>query len=87
MTVRNSFVFLGGHPIIDFLNTEMVSNGEPVDALIDAEALRSWLVEAKLGGKTMAVPSESILKDAKRLRGHIRTVVEVMGASSGWGLT
>lgn len=81
MTVRSPFLFLGGHPIVDFLNTEMVSEGKAVDVLTDAEALRSWLVQADLatkGGPPAVSPP--ILAGVKRLRRHIRAVTEAMAA-------
>jgi predicted RNA-binding Zn ribbon-like protein len=79
MTVRHDFLFLGGHPVLDLLNTQMIIRGEPVDALSDPEALRKWLVASKLVGKTAQTRvTTSILRDVKRLRGHVRAIVDAM---------
>jgi predicted RNA-binding Zn ribbon-like protein len=81
MTVRSPFLFLGGHAIVDFLNTEMISDGKAVDALPDIEALRNWLVQADLASKRAGLTlSPSILHDVKQLRRRIRAVIEAVAA-------
>jgi predicted RNA-binding Zn ribbon-like protein len=40
--------FLGGHPAIDFLNTSLTPNGEPVETIPDGRAYLEWLVGAEL---------------------------------------
>jgi predicted RNA-binding Zn ribbon-like protein len=74
MTVRDDFLYIAGEPALDFLNTEIVRDGAPVDLLDDAEALERWLREAGLG-RVRVTPAA--LKGAKRLRGAFR---EVAGA-------
>jgi predicted RNA-binding Zn ribbon-like protein len=60
------FLFLGGSPAIDFVNTEIVSRGEPVDLLEDEADLRRWLAAGGLG----AVNGR--LAEAKALRADLR---------------
>ena len=74
MTVRDGFLFIGGEVALDFLNTEIVRDGEPVDLLGDVAALERWMHEAELG----RVPvSTAALREARRLRAALR---EVAGA-------
>ncbi len=69
MTVT-TFFFVAGHPALDFVNTEAVADGEPVDLLADEEDLLRWLSESGL-----ATPAESRkpwLRQAKELRASLR---------------
>lgn len=69
MTVTK-FFFVAGHPALDFVNTEAVADGEPVDLLADEEDLLRWLSESGL-----ATPEESRkpwLRQAKELRASLR---------------
>jgi predicted RNA-binding Zn ribbon-like protein len=68
----SSFVFIAGHPAIDFLNTEVVLNGEPADLLASPEDLGRWLAEAKLG---KADASAGELRKAKELRASARRLL------------
>jgi predicted RNA-binding Zn ribbon-like protein len=72
MTVRNDFLFLGGDLAVDFLNTEVVSDGAPLDKLPDAESLASWLDAAGLG---KAPVSARTLAAVKRFRAELRESV------------
>ena len=69
MTVRNEFLFIGGDPTLDFVNTEIVRDGEPADLLTDAEALERWLQDAGFGRVRV---SPAAWKGAKRLRAALR---------------
>jgi predicted RNA-binding Zn ribbon-like protein len=40
------FVFVAGHPCLDFVNTELILHGIRTDLLQDAEDLVRWLVES-----------------------------------------
>lgn len=42
----SGYVFVGGHLCLDFVNTEVIRNGSPLDLLADFDDLVSWLVEA-----------------------------------------
>lgn len=72
----SSFVFIAGHPAIDFLNTEPVRDGGPVDLLASPEDLGRWLAEAKLG-KVDA--SAGDLRKAKELRADARRLLTKRG--------
>ena len=80
MTVRDEFLFIAGEPALDFVNTEIVRDGEPTDLLTDAAALERWLHEAGFG-RVRATPA--MLKDAKRLRAALRKIVAGEGRSLG----
>ncbi len=77
MTVRDEYLFVGGDPALDFVNTEIVRDGEPVDLLTDAAALERWLHDAGFG-RVRVTPSA--FQGAKRLRAALRKIVD--GASS-----
>lgn len=78
MTVRNEFLFIAGETALDFLNTEIVRDGEPVDLLGDAAALERWFQDAGLG---RARVTPSVLKGAKRLRAALRKLLSGTGSS------
>ena len=42
----NQFLFVGNYLCLDFINTEMVLGGQPVDLLVSFQRLMSWLAEA-----------------------------------------
>lgn len=42
------FLFVGNHPCLDFINTQMIVNGEPTDVLESFDDFISWLVQAHL---------------------------------------
>jgi predicted RNA-binding Zn ribbon-like protein len=67
----SSFIFVGGAPAIDFVNTEIVSDGQRVDLLRSEEDLRRWLVEAGLARNVAPQPR---LRQAKELRRHLRAM-------------
>ena len=67
----NPFLFLGGSPAIDFVNTEIVSRGEPVDLLEREADLRRWFAASGLGsvsGKSKGLAA------AKALRADLRRI-------------
>lgn len=75
MTVRDEFLFIGGEVALDFLNTEIVRDGEPVDLLGSPDALERWLAEAKLGRASV---SAAALREARRLRAALREIAGVL---------
>ena len=68
----SSFVFIAGHPAIDFLNTELVRDGAPADLLASPADLSRWLAEAKLG---RVETSAGELRKAKELRVSARRLL------------
>ena len=77
--VRHDFLFIGGEPALDFLNTEIVRDGEPVDLLDGPESVPAWLAEGGLvaPGRTGAASAEA-LAAVKRLRAAVREVADAM---------
>lgn len=78
MTVRDEFLFIAGETALDFLNTEIVRDGEPADLLGDAAALERWLQDAGLGRVRV---TRSALEGAKRLRAALRKLLSGAGSS------
>jgi predicted RNA-binding Zn ribbon-like protein len=51
--MSDEFLFLGGHPAFDFVNTWTVDRGKRVERLGDFDALVRWARAAKLAGGTL----------------------------------
>ena len=67
----SSFVFRGGHPALDFVNTEIVSEGERRDLLETWGDVSAWMKEAGLA----ADPRRGVLQEVKAFRGALRALV------------
>jgi predicted RNA-binding Zn ribbon-like protein len=80
MPVRMPFLFLGGAPALDFVNTELVLRGDPVDLLGEPEDLIRWTEESGLAGpeaamEMRAAPPETRrqwLEEGRALRAELR---------------
>ena len=82
---KSTFLFIGNHLALDFINTEIIVKGERTDLLEDFSTLLSWQVEA---GVLTPPQSDSIrtaltyeegtlwLERAKILRTDLRTLAE-----------
>jgi len=87
------FLFIGGAPVLDFVNTEIVSGGERVDLLQSVDDVRSWLAEAGLADDAARVPLEEVrhfraLLRAMLLRGkaqknHIDAINDALRRGEG----
>lgn len=84
------FLFVGNHPCLDFVNTQMIVNGEPTDLLGSFEDLVSWLVLAQVFTRTQANAvraqldedqMSSLLEQAKSFRVTLRGLAERLAAS------
>jgi len=53
--LRQPFLFVGNHPCLDFINTQMIVRGNPTDLLDGCEDFFAWLVQASMMDKTQAV--------------------------------
>ena len=53
--LRQPFLFVGNHPCLDFINTQMIVRGNPTDLLGGYENLVAWLLQAHMVDKTHAV--------------------------------
>lgn len=78
------FLFVGNHPCLDFINTEVVLSGQPTDLLPSWKDLVAWLIEAGLVTGKEAKESERVwdrhgpemLKQAKAFRSTMRQMAE-----------
>lgn len=52
--LRQPFLFVGNHPCLDFINTQMIVRGNPTDLLGGCEDLVAWLVHAHMVDKVQA---------------------------------
>lgn len=79
------FLFLGNHPCLDFINTQIVLEGQPVDLLTSFSDLIRWLAQAKLlaespqqierqwGGEAK---EKQLLDQARAFRAMLREMVK-----------
>jgi len=79
------FLFVGNHPCLDFINTQMIVKGEPADAIASFDDLVSWLVQTKLLTTSQAdvvrttvnqKETTSLLEEAKTFRVTLRGLAE-----------
>lgn len=66
-----TFLFVAGATALDFLNTEVVVNGEPADYLATEDDLRRWLVESGLASGSI---KKGWLREANALRAELRPI-------------
>lgn len=52
--LRQPFLFVGNHPCLDFINTQMIVRGNSTDLLGGCEDLVAWLVQARMVDKVQA---------------------------------
>ena len=83
------FLFVGNHPCLDLINTQLIVKGEPKDLLESVDDLYSWLRQARLltasqGEFAQAHPrnekAEFLLERARIFRATIRIVAERVAA-------
>ena len=84
------FLFIGNHPCLDFLNTQIAQNGQPVDLLDTFSDLIMWLMQAHLLDREEAKKAERkwggqpegirILDQAREFRTMLREMVERIAA-------
>ena len=70
----HSFLFLGNHPAIDFVNTVIRRNGQLVDLLPEPGDLALWTAKAGLGA-THPEPTGQDLCEARDLRQALRQLL------------
>jgi len=79
------FLFVGNHPCLDLINTQLIAKGEPRDLLESVDDLSLWLRQAKLLTASQAKIAKvhlhneeaaSLLERAKTLRATFRIVAE-----------
>jgi predicted RNA-binding Zn ribbon-like protein len=52
------FLFVGNHPCLDFINTQMIVRGRLTDLLGGFDQLSAWLVQAKIVNRTQVTLAE-----------------------------
>lgn len=90
MTVRRKFVFVAGAAALDFLNTEVMRGGQPVDLLHSFDDVAAWIDEAGLargkaliaGGPASPTAKRRLLHELRGLRTALRTVAERLAAGA-----
>ena len=87
--LRQPFLFVGNHPCLDFINTQMILRGNPTDLLGGCEDLVAWLVQASIMDNTQAVAfmtqwnhkdQEELFEQAMMFRGTLREMVARIAA-------
>ena len=83
---ENRFLFVGNYLCLDFINTEMVEAGQPVDRLNSFDSLVAWLVQSETLDEKQAEEilvnwknsreAEATLRDATELRARLREMAE-----------
>lgn len=83
---EKKFIFIGNHPCLDFVNSRIAQNGQPVDLLETFSDLVTWLVQAGLLNKEEAKVAERkwgekpegmrTLDQAREFRASLREMVE-----------
>ena len=84
----NPFLFVGNQAALDFVNTDLVLDGNPTDLLPSIEALISWSIQAGLVTKEEAKRIEQVggrhgektLKQVKAFRTTMREMAERLAA-------
>lgn len=80
-----NFLFVANQDCIDFVNTEVIDQGERLDLLASFSDLLSWMVAAKMMTPTQALRVENdwssarslaVLDEAKRFRGMMRRMID-----------
>jgi len=84
--LEKRFLFVGNHLCLDFINTEMVEAGQPVDRLGSFDNLVAWLVQSRtldgqqaediLGKWKSSREAETTFQSAVNLRASLREMAE-----------
>lgn len=83
-TTQSRFLFVGNHPCLDFINTEIVQHGERVDLLRGLDDLLTWLVQEGLLEKVKAIrpwpmaseKAHHLMEQARIFRATLRRMAE-----------
>ena len=78
--MKIQFELVGGHPLLDLINTERISNGAPVDMLGSAAHLAAWLRNVGLASSNQAIAThnDASLKKVHHFRTQIREIVRTI---------
>ena len=78
-----SFLWLGNAPFLDFINTEIVQDGKPVDLLNEVNDLYEWLSQAGFHVEVApeldkTKPAEEILRASRAYRRALRLAMQTI---------
>lgn len=85
VSATRPFLFVGNHPCLDFINTELILEGQRTDLLEGCTDLVEWLIRAKILGTNEAkgtvsklgqAEGERLLNEAKAFRIILREMAE-----------
>jgi predicted RNA-binding Zn ribbon-like protein len=88
-TATNDFLFVGGDPSIDLVNTEMMVSGELVDRIDSPSRLAAWLAESELGDLLGEATAEDldiprpVFAEVVALRGALRAGFDEIAGGRG----
>jgi predicted RNA-binding Zn ribbon-like protein len=87
---RISFYFVGNYPCLDFINTQVIENGEQVDLLESFADLVTWCKDAKIMDQAQAQEmierwsdqrdADRVFRQAIRFRAALRDMAELIAA-------
>jgi predicted RNA-binding Zn ribbon-like protein len=77
---KSKFIWVGNNTAIDFINTQIVADGEPVDLLEDSEDVLHWMNEA--GILTVSTQPRNLLEEVIAYRAQLRQGVEKLASGS-----
>jgi predicted RNA-binding Zn ribbon-like protein len=90
---RGDHLFVGNRLALDFLNTDLMSNGKAIELLTDAAAIARWMVRAELLTEKAATELELAWESSprvdqavaavRRFRDRLRAAVFAFEAGSG----
>ncbi|MDQ0061608.1 CGNR zinc finger domain-containing protein [Paenibacillus harenae] len=85
--IAPSFLFIGNHPVLDFINTKIAVDGKPVDLLETFPDALDWLYKAGFLNEKERVQFEQswgnsdqgsqALEAARELRSALLTIIEI----------
>jgi predicted RNA-binding Zn ribbon-like protein len=73
--LKSRFLWVGNWPAIDFINTDIIVEGKPVDLLKEPDDVVLWLDESRLCEKTdhgRLSPPKRLIDEARAYRGLLR---------------
>lgn len=79
MTATQQFEHIGGHPLIDFVNTQIVRHGKPHDQLTSMEDVVDWMVDVGMivenSIKFSTADAPDMLSQVRAFRQQIRDML------------
>ena len=84
--LENRFLFVGNYLCLDFINTEIVVSGQPIDCLSGFDSLVAWLVQSRtlnwfqaediLKSWQISREAATTFQNAVKLRASLREMAE-----------